>query len=105
MRALYILIYLLTPGVAIASHGLGLVAENLLEPVTILTDFVGTASIVIGVCSLFAAFLRYMQHRTNPMVAPMSTIVLLLVLGIVLVCLPFIYLLTESGVPYKIHYF
>lgn len=105
MRALLVFIYLITPSVATASHGIGLIAENLMEPVNILTDFVGTASIIIGVCALFGAFLRYMQHRTNPMIAPTSTIVLLLVIGIVLVCLPFIYLLTESGVPYKVHFF
>lgn len=87
---------------ALKPTGWGEVASNLMEPVTIVSNFVGTASFVVGVTCIFGAFLRYTQHRKNPLVAPMSTIVLLLVIGIVLIFLPFVYLLTDSGIPFSL---
>ncbi len=100
---LFILLSLLIPSIAIASaSSLGEIAENLMEPVTIVSDFIGTASIIVGICSLFGAFLRYMQHRVNPMVAPISTIFLLIAMGLALIGLPFIYLLVEGGIPYHL---
>jgi hypothetical protein len=56
-------------------------------------------SIVIGLTCLFAAFVRYMQHRVNPLAHPIGTVVTLLILGLLLLVLPLVYKLTESGVP------
>ncbi len=96
---------LLLPSIAIAAYssgqGVGQVAANILEPVTILSDFVGNASIIIGATSLFAAFLRYMQHRINPLASPISTVIVLLIIGIVLILLPLAYKLTDNGIPYS----
>lgn len=94
--------YYFIPTLAASSDivGIGRIAENILQPVNIVSDFICTASMIVGICSLFGAFLKYMQHRVNPLVAPMSTIVILLVIGIVLTCLPFVYLLTENRIPY-----
>ncbi|MHB1948264.1 MAG: hypothetical protein ACYCQI_09150 [Gammaproteobacteria bacterium] len=103
MRIILLLVCLLIPVLAFADDqitGVGKVASNILEPVLIVSDFVCSASIIIGVSSLFGAFLKYMQHRVNPLAAPMSTVVVMLVVGIVLVALPFVYLLTENGIPY-----
>lgn len=79
--------------------GIGGVANNLMEPVTIIANFVGTISIVIGLSFLLASFAKYMQHRKNEMAVPISTVVLLLIMGILLVCIPFAYKLTDAGVP------
>ncbi len=94
----------LSPTIVFAAHspGIGEIAENMLEPINIVSDFVGSASLIVGICALLAAFLKYMQHRVNPLVAPMSTIVVLVIIGIVLICLPFVYLLTEHGIPYHL---
>jgi hypothetical protein len=103
MRAL-IFLMLLMPGMAFADNigSLGEVANNLVEPINLLSGFIGTASLIVGICCLFGAFLRYMQYRVNPLVSPLGTVFVLLIMGIVLLCLPFIYKLTESGIPYML---
>lgn len=83
--------------------GLGVVADNLMTPVSIVSNFMYSASLVIGITALFASFLKYMQHRVNPLAHPMGTVVLLLLLGVVLICLPLISHLTESGIPIGLH--
>jgi hypothetical protein len=103
MRILLLFFCLLIPVLALADEevvGIGKVASNILEPVLIVSDFVCSASIIIGVSSLFGALLKYMQHRVNPLAAPLSTVIVMLFVGIVLVALPFAYLLTENGIPY-----
>jgi len=81
---------------------LGAVANNLLEPVEIASSFLSGISFILGVTSLFSAFLRYKHHRNNPLAYPISTIVLLFFLGSVLLLLPLTYKLTESGVPFSL---
>jgi hypothetical protein len=103
-RIVFILTLLMLSAQCWASHqlhgvGAGKVADNLMEPVSILANFIGSMSIVVGISCLFACFLKYMQHRVNPLVAPISTVVMLLVMGIILLCLPLAYKLTEGGVP------
>lgn len=95
------------PSMTMAAHsqGIGGVASNLLEPVDLLSSFVGVASIVIGSTCLFSALLRYLQHRVNPYATPISTVIVLLVLGTILVLLPFAYKLTESGIPFGVRHF
>jgi hypothetical protein len=79
--------------------GAGKIAENLMVPVSILANFIGTMSIIIGITALFASFLKYMQYRVNPLASPIGTVFMLLIMGIVLLCLPLAYKLTTGGVP------
>ena len=79
--------------------GFGGVADNLMVPVEVLSSIMSGASIVIGLTCLFGALIRYMQYRVNPLANPISTVITLLVLGIVLLCLPLIYKFTDSGIP------
>jgi hypothetical protein len=53
--------------------------------------------------AIFGAFMRYKQHRINPLAAPMGGVIVLLILGILLICLPFTYLLTGAGIPFPAH--
>jgi Ca2+/H+ antiporter len=107
MRLIYrIFLYyvLILPVMAIAyqpyrSQGVGRVATNMMEPVTILANFIGSMSIVIGLSFLLGAVVKYSQHRMNPMAVPISTVVLLLIMGVLLVSVPFAYKLTDTGVP------
>jgi hypothetical protein len=82
--------------------GMGQVANNMLEPVYLISNFVSSASIIIGGTCLFGSFLKYMQHRVNPLAAPIGTVLVLFIMGLVLVCLPLAYRLTESGVPFHL---
>jgi intracellular multiplication protein IcmD len=88
------------PVLAIAAPtGLGGVATNLLDPVNMFANFIGSGSIVVGIAFLLASFVKYNQHKRNEMAAPMSTVVFLLIMGLVLLAIPFAYKLTKSGVP------
>lgn len=76
--------------VAVAATDLGGVAESLIAPVGLLYDFISAAAIIIGITCLFGAFLRYTQFRINSTAAPISSVITLLILGIALLCLPFL---------------
>jgi hypothetical protein len=84
-----------------ADYGLGAVADNLMQPVQLATNFIAIMSTVVGISCLFASFIKYTQHRINPLAVPISVVVLLLLMGIILLSLPLIYKLSESGIPVK----
>ena len=79
--------------------GLGQVANNLMDPVHMFANFIGSMSIIIGIGFLLASFQKYGQHRRNHMAAPISTVIFLFIMGVCLVCLPLLHKLTTSGVP------
>lgn len=89
------------PGLVLADQvaGIGGLAANLLEPVSVLTDFVTNVSIIIGASFLFASLIKYMEHRVNPLGVPISTVVFLLIFGVVLLCLPIAYKLAYEVPP------
>jgi hypothetical protein len=76
-------------------------AGEVLGPVLIVADFVGTGSLIVGGCSLFGALIRYRQHRVNPLAHPISTVVTLFLIGLILLILPFSYLITGDAFSYK----
>lgn len=91
-----------TPSNTTGSLAIGAVANNLLQPVEMLSGFFSGASVIIGMSCLFGAFVRYRQYRTNPLASPISTVITLLVLGILLLLLPLVYKLTVSGIPFTL---
>lgn len=101
-RILYILLMLCWCSAYAASVGIGEVASNILEPVSILSDFVHTICLVIGIAFLFTSLIKYIEHRNSPLMVPISTVVFLLIAGIILILLPFLSLLTDSGVSYSL---
>lgn len=78
---------------------LGGVAADLMQPVSVVARFLYSMAIIIGLTCLFGAFVRYTQYRVNPLAHPIGTVVTLLILGIVLLLLPLLYKVTESGIP------
>lgn len=82
--------------------GIGGVARNLMDPVTVFSDFVYTGCIVIGGSFLFAAIIKYFEHRRSPLMVPMSTVVFLLIAGVLLLALPFLAYLDSSGIRYTL---
>ncbi|MES2219022.1 MAG: hypothetical protein V4501_11500 [Pseudomonadota bacterium] len=79
--------------------GIGGVANNLMDPVNMFANFIGSGSIVVGIAFLLAAFVKYNQHKRNEMAAPISTVIFLFIAGLLLLAIPFAYKLTQSGVP------
>ena len=100
MRYVILSLLFFIPTLSIADQGIGDVAQNLIEPVSVLSDFVATSSVVIGASFVMASFLRYLQYRINPLAMPISTVIMLLIMGILLILLPLAYKLTEGGIPY-----
>lgn len=103
-RLLPLVIFLIFPVVTLAANevGLGSVANNLMTPVTVLSDFVHSASLIIGGMFIFASIIKYREHRRAPTMVPLSTVIFLLIAGSILVCLPLISMYSSGGIPYKI---
>ncbi len=82
--------------------GAGKVAENLLGPLGLLSDLISTLAFVIGASFLFASLIKYIEHRRSPLMVPISTVVYLFFVGLLLLLLPFVSYITESGLPYSL---
>jgi hypothetical protein len=82
---------------------IGDAARELMEPVTVLSSFIASGSIIVGVLALVGALMRYLQYRTNPLASPLSMVIVLLILGLLLIGLPFTYLLTGAGIPFSFY--
>lgn len=77
--------------------GIGVVAHSLLSPIGVVSTFINTTCIIFGTAFTFAAILRYVEHRRNPLVVTLSTVFFYLVAGLVLLALPFVTYLYQLG--------
>jgi hypothetical protein len=82
--------------------GVGGVATNIMDPVSVFSGFVNSGCLVIGGGFLFATILKYIEHRRSPTMVPLSTVIFLLIAGLVLVLLPLLSFVTEGGIPYTL---
>jgi hypothetical protein len=82
--------------------GIGQVADNMMEPVSLIADFIDTACFVIGGSFVFASLIKYIEHRRSPLMVPLSTVIYLLLAGVLLLLLPFASYLTEGGIKYSL---
>lgn len=87
---------------AAKSLGIGTVATNLMDPVSVMADFLHSACVLVGGAFLFASIIKYFEHRRSPTMVPMSTVVFLLIAGLVLISLPLINYVTSNGFPYSL---
>ena len=93
------------PAILLASSsptGIGSVATNILEPVSLISDFIHSACFILGGAFLFASLIKYIEHRRNPLMTPISTVVFLVIAGIVLILLPFLAYFAESGMKFSL---
>ncbi len=81
---------------------LGIVAQNITEPIEVVSGFVSIGCLIVGVACLFAGVVKYFEHRRSPLAVPMSTVVWLFILGLLLLILPFAYIVTENGIPFSL---
>lgn len=84
------------------SVGIGGVADNLMEPVGLMADFVYSACIIIGASFIFASVIKYIEHKRSPLMVPIGTPIFLFVAGVALMCMPFLSLLTSSSIRYSL---
>lgn len=88
---------LLLPVNGMALQSLGDVAENLMGPTSIVTKLVDITCYIIGMAFVLVAFAQYKIHRQSPKLVPLTTPVLLLVLGICALLVPYVTKVTETG--------
>ncbi len=102
LRWLVMLTFIPVTAMAVDKSGIGGMALELLDPVTVVSDFVHSACIVIGGAFLVASFIKYLEHRRSPLMMPISTVIFLAVAGLVLLLLPLISYVTSNGVPFTL---
>lgn len=106
VQSLLYLFILLVYSIPVAAEtlktGLGGVANNLMSPVNVLSNFIGSACLLLGIVFIFASIVKYIEHRRSPLMVPISTVLFLLIAGLILLCLPFLSMWTESGIPFWI---
>lgn len=100
MKTVYLFVLMIlclcSVGNVAAAEGIGGVAGNILQPVSVFSQFLSTACFIIGGAFLFAALIKYFEHKRSPLMTPMSTVVFLVIAGIVLILLPFLSLISQS---------
>ncbi len=72
-------------------------AANLLGPTVLITQFLVYACYIVGVIFCFMAIAQYTVHRESPKLVPLSTPVMLVLFGILLILLPYLSTLFNTG--------
>ena len=100
------LVWLTLPAISFAAGdpsststlGIGDVAENMLESVNLCAEFIHSACIIIGASFVFTSLIKYVEHKRSPLMVTLSTVIFLFLAGVVLLLLPLLPLITDSGI-------
>ena len=76
---------------------LGTLADNLMGPMSGLGHIMNGIFYVAGVGFLLGGLLQYKYHRENPQQVRISTPLILIFLGLVILAVPIVAMLSESG--------
>lgn len=79
-----------TAAFAVLDPSIGDVSNNLFEAVLGINSIIHVICLVTGSALILGAFFRYMNHRRNPIVAPLSSVFAFLIAGIAIILLIFI---------------
>lgn len=69
---------------------LGDAANNMLASVVEITQLGYSMCMILGAVLIGAAYIRYIEHRKNPVQVRFSTVIMFLILGIVTLLLPWL---------------
>ncbi len=72
------------------SGTVGGAANNLFDGLSFFTKFCWAACILIGVFLLVGSIVNYKEHRNNPKLVPLTTVITYLFLGILTISIPFL---------------
>lgn len=89
-KSMFTIALLLVPVMAFGMSSIGDVANNLMGPTSIVTKFVDIACYIIGLVFIMMSIAQYKIHRQSPKLVPLMTPILLLVLGIIALCIPYV---------------
>lgn len=102
LRILALILMSLVSHLAFAMVSLGTIADNITEPIEIVSGFVSIGCLIVGVACMFAALVKYFEHCKSPLAVPISTVIWLVLIGIALLALPFAYMITGNGIPFTV---
>jgi hypothetical protein len=71
--------------------------NNILGPLSAFTDSFYKICYALGIILIVGSGIQYRMHRKNPMQIRLSNVIFLLIVGIVVVCLPFLVKLSTSS--------
>lgn len=77
------------------SGGLGEVADNIRGPFEMARYFFNAGSYVLGIGFLIGSFFRFLKFRYNPQEAPLSSVIMLFLVGIAFILVPLSYQLSH----------
>ena len=80
-------------GQSLAINTLGQAADGLFGPVSVITMLMELACYIIGTSFCIGAIMQYRIHRQNPKLTPLMTPVIMLVVGVLLILVPYFSLL------------
>ena len=83
--------WLLFSAQAFASRTIGETAESLLTPVTLVGQLSLAVCIIAGLCCTIAGVMFYKAYRENPQYMPLGKPVFYFLLGLALLCMPFVW--------------
>lgn len=83
---------------------LGGIADTLFVGADVLTRFFWVACILVGVFLLTGCMVHYKEHRNNPKVVPLFTVIVYLILGLVAISIPFLNRLFGSDAYDAVNY-
>jgi len=69
-------------------QSLATLADSMMEPITLFSGLINTACYLLGGSFIFASLIKYLEHRRSPLMVSISTVIFLLIAGIILILLP-----------------
>lgn len=73
------------------------VTDNVMGPIEIVRHLFNAASVILGFYLILAAVQGYLKHRKSPHEAPLSNVIVGVILGSIFMVLPFTYELAKAG--------
>lgn len=89
LRVLLIILYCFCSS-AVFAVALGEAANNIFDGANLFTKFFWAGSILIGIFLLIGCLVNYREHRNNPKLVPMATVLTYLFLGLFAISIPFL---------------
>lgn len=86
-----------TGTVSESPNDIATIVGNLMGPMQGLAHMLNLASVICGTGFLLAAVLHYKKHRDNPQEVPLSRPVTYMILGLVLVILPYFTMISQAA--------
>ena len=84
---------------AVSDSGLSHIANALMSPLSVATDFLHTACLLLGSAFIFASIVKYFEHRRNPLMTTLTTVIFSFMAGLMLLSLPLVIYIKVNGIP------